>query len=266
MDPQLLEDSIKARIKLGKRPKAIIVVHLFGMPAQMNSIMEIAMRYGIPVIEDAAEALGSKYRDQSAGAIGDIGIFSFNGNKIITTSAGGAIISHKKQWIEKARFLSNQSRNPVPHYEHEEIGYNYQLSNICASIGLGQMKVLSKRLSQRRKIFDFYTSLLAGKVFSFQPELPESFSNRWLTTVLIDAAVAKPEELRVELERKNIETRPLWKPMHLQPVFKDAPSYLNGVSDRLFEQGLCLPSGTSLTEGQLNLIVDSIKELIRKKR
>jgi len=265
MDHQLLEDAIKARMKLGKKPKAIIVVHLFGMPAQMNQIMEIARRYEIHVIEDAAEAFGSKYRNQNAGSIGDIGIFSFNGNKIITTSGGGALVSKNKQWIEKARFLSSQSRSPVPYYQHEEIGYNYQLSNVCASIGLGQIKVLHERVRQRRKIFEFYTSHLTGKTFSFQQELPESFSNRWLTTVLLDPATASPEDLRVELERSNIETRPLWKPMHLQPVFQGAPTYLNGVSEDLFEKGLCLPSGTALTEEQLNLIAHLINQFAQKK-
>jgi dTDP-4-amino-4,6-dideoxygalactose transaminase len=266
MDPQLLEEAIKARLRLGKKPKAIIVVHLFGMPAQMNPIMEIARRYGIHVIEDAAEAMGSKYKDQNAGTIGDIGIFSFNGNKIITTSGGGALISNEKQWIEKARFLSSQSRSPVPYFQHEEVGYNYQLSNICASIGLGQIKMLEARVEKRRAIFDFYRSQLQTGSFSFQPELRESFSNRWLTTVLLERTTILPEELRVELERKNIEARPLWKPMHLQPVFQGAPAYLNGVSESLFEKGLCLPSGTSLTEVQLNMIVDSLKVFVQKNK
>ncbi|HTH54962.1 MAG TPA: aminotransferase class V-fold PLP-dependent enzyme [Cyclobacteriaceae bacterium] len=266
MDPQLLEEAIKARLRLGKKPKAIIVVHLFGMPAQMNPIMEIARRYGIHVIEDAAEAMGSKYKDQNAGTIGDIGIFSFNGNKIITTSGGGALISNEKQWIEKARFLSSQSRSPVPYFQHEEVGYNYQLSNICASIGLGQIKMLEARVEKRRAIFDFYRSQLQTGSFSFQPELHESFSNRWLTTVLLERTTILPEELRVELERKNIEARPLWKPMHLQPVFQGAPAYLNGVSESLFEKGLCLPSGTSLTEVQLNMIVDSLKVFVQKNK
>lgn len=265
MDPQLLEDAIKARMKLGKKPKAIIVVHLFGMPAQMNSIMDIAERYEIPVIEDAAEALGSKYHHQNAGAIGNIGIFSFNGNKIITTSGGGAIISKDRQWIDKARFFSSQSRSPVPYFQHEEVGYNYQLSNVSASIGLGQIGTLLERVNRRRQIFDFYTSQLKGKVFSFQTELSESFSNRWLTTVLLDPRATAPEELRLELERKNIETRRLWKPMHLQPVFRSAPAYLNGVSEALFETGLCLPSGSNLTSEQLNLITESVTSFIQKK-
>jgi dTDP-4-amino-4,6-dideoxygalactose transaminase len=265
MDQQLLEEAIKNRIKLGKKPKAIIVVHLFGMPAQMDPIMEIATRYQIPVIEDAAEALGSKYRRQNAGTIGHIGVFSFNGNKIITTSGGGAMISKRKQWIEKARFLSSQSRSPVPYFQHEEVGYNYQLSNVSASIGLGQITVLSERVNKRRQIFDFFSSHLREKVYSFQPELPESFSNRWLTTVLLDPEATRPEELRVELERRNIETRRLWKPMHLQPVFQGAPAYLNGVSEALFEKGLCLPSGSNLSDEQLNLITESVISFVQKK-
>src|SRR5258707_11452738 len=265
MHPDLLEQAIKDRLRLGKKPKAIIVVHLFGMPAQMSEIIEIAHRYQIPVIEDAAEALGSMYQNRKVGTIGDIGIYSFNGNKIITTSGGGAIVSTRKEWIDKARFLSSQSRSPVPYYQHEELGYNYQLSNISASIGLGQIKVLQDRVKQRRRIFDFYSANLPTHFFSFQPEPSGAISNRWLTTVLVNSSTKKPEELRVELEKKNIETRPLWKPMHLQPVFKEAPSYLNGVSESLFEKGLCLPSGSNLSEYDLKRIVGSIKEVIPTK-
>ncbi len=264
MHPDLLEQAIKDRLRLGKKPKAIIVVHLFGMPAQMNEIMEIAHRHQIPVIEDAAEALGSMYQNRKAGTIGDIGIYSFNGNKIITTSGGGAMVSNRKDWIDKARFLSSQSRSPVPYYQHEELGYNYQLSNISASIGLGQIKVLQDRVKQRRKIFDFYSVNLPTHFFSFQPEPNGEVSNRWLTTVLLHSSTKKPEELRVELEKKNIETRPLWKPMHLQPVFKEAPSYLNGVSESLFEKGLCLPSGSNLSDDNLQFVVNAVKSLVGK--
>ncbi len=264
MDPQLLEQAIKERIKLKKKPKAIIVVHLFGMPARMEEIMSIARQYEIPVIEDAAEALGSEYQNRKAGTIGDIGVFSFNGNKIITTSGGGAMISENKKWIERARFLSSQSRSPAPHYEHKEIGFNYQLSNICASIGLGQMLVLDERVNARRKIFDWYKQRLADSVFVFQPEMKEAKSNRWLTTVHIESNKENisAEGIRETLEKKNIETRPLWKPMHLQPVFKNAPSYLNGVSESLFENGLCLPSGSNLSEEDLELIAGSILSVI----
>lgn len=261
MDPVLLEKAITDRLRIGKKPKAIIVVHLFGMPAKMNEIMDIASRYQIPVVEDAAEALGSTYHGRKAGTIGDIGIYSFNGNKIITTSGGGAIVSRKKDWIERARFLSSQSRSPVPYYQHEELGYNYQLSNISASIGLGQINVLQNRVERRRKIFEFYVASLPSLVCSFQGEPEGIISNRWLTTLLIDSGV-KPDELRVAMEKKNIETRLLWKPMHLQPVFKDAPSYLNGVSEILFEKGLCLPSGSNLTDSDLKFISESISAFI----
>ena len=263
MDPQLLEDAIKRRINSGRKPKAIIVVHLFGMPAKMQEIMSIAKRYEIPVLEDAAEALGSEYQNKKAGAIGDIGVFSFNGNKIITTSGGGAMISDNKKWIERVRFLSSQSRSPAPHYEHEEIGFNYQLSNICASIGVGQMLVLDERVSQRRAIFNWYKRNLDDSIFSFQPEMNGAKSNRWLTTVHIDSNKknVSAERIREALEKENIETRPLWKPMHLQPVFKDAPSYLNGVSESLFENGLCLPSGSNLSEDDLTRIVEAVRSL-----
>ncbi len=260
MDPLLLEEAIQSRIRLGRKPKAIIVVHLFGMPAQMNPIMDVARRYEIPVIEDAAEALGSTYFEKRMGSIGDIGIYSFNGNKIITTSGGGSIISSDKELIEKARFLSNQSRSPVPYYQHEEIGYNYQLSNISASIGLGQMTVLTERILQRRRIFDLYKKNLNNTVFSFQPEMTGCFSNRWLTTVLIAGEKSINNHIRIALETENIETRPLWKPMHLQPVFKDAPAYLNGTSEFLFEKGLCLPSGSNLTDSELGFIVESLNQ------
>ena len=264
MDPALLEQAIRDRIRSGKKPKAIIVVHLFGMPAQMKPIVDIARRYEIPVIEDAAEALGSTYLGQKAGTIGDIGIFSFNGNKIITTSGGGAMVSSKKEWIDKSRFLSNQSRSPGPFYEHSEVGYNYQLSNICASIGLGQFTVLEERIARRRRNFEFYRASLDKSIFSFQPELDGSFSNRWLTTVLIDfnADPEISERIRKELENDNIETRPLWKPMHLQPVFKGAPAYLNGVSELLFRKGLCLPSGSNLSTEELESIIRGINKAL----
>src|SRR5260221_1372472 len=264
MHPDLLEQAIKDLLPLGKKPKAIIVVHLFRMPAQMNEIMEIAHHDQIHVIDDAAQALGSMYQNRKAGTIGDIGIYSFNGNKIITTSGGGAMVSNRKDWIDKARFLSSQSRSPVPYYQHEELGYNYQLSNISASIGLGQIKVLQDRVKQRRKIFDFYSVNLPTHFFSFQPEPNGEVSNRWLTTVLLHSSTKKPEELRVELEKKNIETRPLWKPMHLQPVFKEAPSYLNGVSESLFEKGLCLPSGSNLSDDNRQFVVNAVKSLFGK--
>ncbi|MBS1680081.1 MAG: aminotransferase class I/II-fold pyridoxal phosphate-dependent enzyme [Bacteroidetes bacterium] len=260
MDPTLLEQAIQDRIRLGKKPKAIIVVHLFGMPANMDKIMPIAKQHEIPVIEDAAEALGSIYNGRKAGTIGDIGIFSFNGNKIITTSGGGAMVSFCKEWIDRARFLSSQSRTPAPYYLHEEVGYNYQLSNICASIGLGQMHVLEERIKTRRANFCTYKNKLGEEQFSFQLEAENSVSNRWLTTVLIKSNFEhKVGEVLTQLETKNIEGRRLWKPMHVQPIFKNAPAYVNGVSESLFLKGLCLPSGSNLTEEEIGFIVDNIR-------
>ena len=261
MDPILLEEAIRDRVRKGKKPKAIIIVHLFGMPSKMNEILEVSSRYQIPIVEDAAEALGSIYHGRKAGTFGNIGIFSFNGNKIITTSGGGAIISENKKWIDKAKYLSSQSRSPMPYYEHEEVGYNYQLSNISASIGLAQFQVLNQRIGERRRVFEYYKSKLGDNIFSFQPEPAGVISNRWLTTITINSNGAN-ERIRIRLDQHNIESRRLWKPMHLQPVFKDAPSYLSGVSESLFETGLCLPSGSGLTERQMKMIVEKVVEAI----
>jgi dTDP-4-amino-4,6-dideoxygalactose transaminase len=237
----------------GCKPKALIVVHLYGMPAKLNEILSVARRYDIPVIEDAAEALGSTYHGKAVGSFGDLSIFSFNGNKIITTSGGGALVSAHQPWIEKTKFLATQARDPAPHYQHTEIGYNYRLSNVCAGIGRGQLRVLDTRVQQRRAVFSFYKSHLTRPGIQFLEEPGQVTSNRWLTTVLIDpkAAGYDREQLRLILERENIESRPLWKPMHQQPVFKNAIHYVNGVSDLLFERGLCLPSGSNLREDQL---------------
>lgn len=250
MDPALLKISIQDRIqKTGIKPKAIIVVHLYGMPAKMNEIMSIGREYAIPVIEDAAEALGSEYVGRKAGSMGDLGVLSFNGNKIITTSGGGALLSNNKEWIQKARFLATQAREPAPHYEHKEIGYNYRLSNVCAAIGLGQMNVLAERIKVRRAIFSQYKEQLSPLKSLVFPKEPEGiFSNRWLTTILIqpnDIKSLSPEKLRLALAEENIESRPLWKPMHLQPVFAKYPYYGSGVSESLFLRGLCLPSGSN---------------------
>lgn len=266
MDPVVLEKAIEERIKKGKRPKAIIAVHLYGMPARIKAIMEVAGKHRIPVIEDAAEALGASYSGKKCGTFGDIGIFSFNGNKIITTSGGGAMVSRNAEWIQEAKFLSTQARDPAPHYEHSHIGYNYRLSNICAGIGRGQMKVLDERVAQRRAVFQFYQKHLGNiEGISFQPEMEGSFANRWLSCMLLDRSHPKsPEDIRLALEKENIESRPLWKPMHLQPVFEGAPYYGNGVSESLFERGLCLPSGSNLTEEDLYRVVEVIKiELLR---
>lgn len=262
MDPELLENAIKDRIAKGKKPKAVIVVHLYGQPAKLDEILAVCRRYEIPLIEDAAEALGSIYQDKKAGSFGDFGILSFNGNKIITTSGGGMLVSNNRQHIEKARFLATQARDNAPHYQHSHIGYNYRMSNVLAGIGRGQLKVLEKRVEQRRAIFNRYFKefgTLSG--IQFQPELKGSRSNRWLSALTIDpqAAGTNREELRLALEEDNIESRPLWKPMHMQPVFKDAPAYINGVSEELFETGLCLPSSSNMTEDDLQRIMKILK-------
>jgi dTDP-4-amino-4,6-dideoxygalactose transaminase len=263
MDPELLKEAIEDRIqKTGKKPTAIIVVHLYGMPAKINEIMAIARHYEIPVIEDAAEALGSMVDGQKLGSFGDLGVFSFNGNKIITTSGGGALVSNHQQWIDKARFLATQARDAAPHYQHSEIGYNYRLSNVCAGIGRGQMEVLDARIAARRDNFDFYRQQLGDRPgFSFVEEPRGFFSNRWLTTVLVNPKLnngTDREAIRVALEKENIETRPLWKPMHLQPVFRQYPAYVSGVSEALFEQGLCLPSGSNLLTADKERVVAEI--------
>lgn len=257
MDPALLEEAIIDRLKKGKKPKAIIVVHLYGMPAKMSEILSIANRYEIPVIEDAAEALGSRYWEKGCGSMGTIGILSFNGNKIITTSGGGALVSNNINHVDKSRFLSTQARDKAPHYQHSHIGYNYRMSNIVAGIGRGQLEVLSSRILARRANNVFYRELLKGYDYiSFQNEPMGHFSNYWLTSIIVgdsDRNIGR-EKIRLSLEKADIETRPLWKPMHLQPVFKKSPSYNNGVSERLFTNGLCLPSGSNLTREDFDRI------------
>jgi dTDP-4-amino-4,6-dideoxygalactose transaminase len=262
MDPDLLEKAIRERIGEGKRPKAIIPVHLYGMPAKLDEIMEIAGKYGIPVIEDAAEALGSRYRGEAAGTRGVMGVYSFNGNKLLSTSGGGALVSRDEKLIAKARFLSTQARDPAPHYQHSQIGYNYRMSNIVAGIGRGQMEVIGERIKSRRDNFQFYRRELgAFEGISFLEEPGEPFfSNYWLTTILIDPEKTgtSREELQVELEKENIETRPLWKPMHLQPVFSSSPAYTSGVSEALFKRGLCLPSGSGMSDQDRSRILKAI--------
>ena len=267
MDPDLLEEAIRDRIKkTGKKPKAIIPVHLYGMPAQMDKIMAISRQYEIPVIEDAAEALGSTIHGQRLGSFGDFSVLSFNGNKIITTSGGGALLSNNEAWIQKAKFLATQARDRAPHYEHSEIGYNYRLSNVCAGIGRGQLKVLDERVRQRRSNYDFYKAELGTmEGIEFLEEPSGYFSNRWLTTLLIDPDKTKGitrEDLRLELAKENIESRPLWKPMHLQPVFKECPTYTTGISQELFNKGLCLPSGSNLTMEELQRVTNQIKGVL----
>jgi dTDP-4-amino-4,6-dideoxygalactose transaminase len=266
MDPLLLEKAIEDQINLGKKPAAIVVVHLYGMPANMNAINDIAKKYTIPVIEDAAEALGSSYFEKKCGSLGDIGILSFNGNKIITTSGGGALLSDDEEIIKTVRHISNQAKEPAPFYLHKQIGYNYRLSNICAGIGRGQMEVLDSRVNKRRSIFETYRNALAdmqGLVFLSEPT--GSFSNRWLTTVLFDEnhwPVGTNEKIRLALDANQIESRPLWKPLHQQPVFEKTKSYLNGVSDRLFATGLCLPSGSNLSEADQKRVIAIIENTL----
>jgi dTDP-4-amino-4,6-dideoxygalactose transaminase len=269
MNPELLETAIKDRINKGKKPKAIIAVHLYGMPARMDKIMAIANHYEIPVIEDAAEALGSKYQGKACGTFGEIGILSFNGNKIITTSGGGALISDNPEYCRMATFLATQARDAAPHYQHSHIGYNYRMSNISAGIGRGQMEVLQQRIEKRRENFLFYKESLKDiKGISFLEEPSADFySNHWLTTLLVDPVLTggiNREDLRLYFESLNIESRPLWKPMHLQPVFAGCPAYLDGTSEHLFNIGLCLPSSSNITDEERNKVVDEVRNLIVK--
>jgi dTDP-4-amino-4,6-dideoxygalactose transaminase len=267
MDPLFLEEAIKDRLEKGKKPKAIIPVHLYGMPAKMNEIMAIANNYEIPVIEDAAEALGSSIDNKKCGTFGDIGILSFNGNKIITTSGGGAMVSKNENYIKQATFLATQARDPAPHYQHSHIGYNYRMSNICAGIGRGQMEVISERVEQRRANSVFYKKELTGLPGISLLNEPEGFySNRWLTTILVDPESSggiTRENIRLDLEKENIESRPLWKPMHLQPVFENCPFYGNDISYALFENGLCLPSGSNLSMKDLERVKNCILETFK---
>lgn len=263
IDPDLLEQAIEDRIKqTGKTPKAIVVVHLYGMPAKIDRIRQIADKYGIILIEDAAEALGSEYKGIKCGAFGDFAILSFNGNKIITTSGGGALISRTKNDADRAVYLATQAREPAPHYQHVCVGYNYRLSNICAGIGRGQMKVLEERVSRRREIHELYSTLLQDVRGVEVMSAPEGSykSNYWLTCILINEQELgqNREHVRLLLEANNVESRPLWKPLHLQPVFEGVPVYSNGTSEYLFSNGLCLPSGSSLSDSDIVKIVGTI--------
>ncbi|MCD6010579.1 MAG: epsN [Flavipsychrobacter sp.] len=266
ISPTLLEAAIKDRIAKGKKPKAIIPVHLYGMPAKMEEITAVARHYQIPVIEDAAEALGSSINGQKCGSFGDIGVLSFNGNKIITTSGGGALVSHSSALVKDARFLATQARDEAPHYQHSRIGYNYRMSNLCAGVGRGQMLILAKRIEQRRSIYEQYHNHLAGKKgIEFVDEPSGYFSNRWLTTILVDENEAgfTREDLRLALEKENIESRPLWKPMHMQPVFEEYPFYGDGTAEQLFRDGLCLPSGSNLSNDDMAQIFAVIDTLLK---
>ena len=266
MCPKALEEAIKKGIAKDKRPKAIIVVHLYGMPAKMDEILAIAQKYKITLIEDAAEALGSSYKGKKCGTFGDFGILSFNGNKIITTSGGGALVCKSQEDKQKAIFLATQARDDAPHYQHSKIGYNYRMSNILAGIGRGQMEVLDAHIWFRRDMNLFYKNIFKNVEGITVLEEPNSdyYSNHWLSCVIIDSEITgfTSQELRLQLEKENIESRPLWKPMHLQPIFKDCAYYGSSISEVLFKNGLCLPSGSNLTEADRARIKTTIRKLL----
>jgi dTDP-4-amino-4,6-dideoxygalactose transaminase len=267
MDPDLLEEAIADRISKGKKPKALIPVHLYGMPANMDKILSIAEKYEIPVVEDAAEALGSRYKDKPAGSFGKLGILSFNGNKILNTSGGGMLLSDEPELISRARFLATQARDKAAYYLHSQIGYNYRMSNLLAGLGRGQMEVIEERVRQKRENFHFYQEHLEqveGISFLKEPG-EEYFSNFWLTTILIDPEKTgiSHTELMEELEKHNIESRHLWNPMHLQPVFAKSPAYVNGTAERLFKQGLCLPSGSNMTDEDRARVLEVLKRVFK---
>lgn len=268
MDPVLLEEAIKERLLRGKKPKAIIPVHLYGMPANMSKIIEIADRYDIPVVNDTAEALGSRYMGKPAASYGKMSVISFNGNKIITTSGGGALLSDNEEFTLKARFLASQAKDKAPYYQHSQIGYNYRMSNVLAGIGLGQLEVIEDRVKARRYNHLYYKEAL-GKYegISFLDEPDSSyFSNHWLTAIIVDPIKSGRTScsLQHDLAQMNIESRLLWKPMHLQPVFSECPAYLNGNSERLFKQGLCLPSGSNLSQEDLESVTNTLSKSLKK--
>ena len=263
--PARLREAIEDRIRRGKTPKALILVHLYGMAARLPEIMALAAEFNIPVLEDAAEALGASYQGRALGTFGRVGVFSFNGNKILTTSGGGALVTDDPALAQKARFLATQAKDDAPYYQHSEVGYNYRLSNVLAGIGRGQMELLAERVKRRREIFAWYQAHLrplSGLSVAPAQEPPGAHANRWLTTILLDpaATAATPETLRQHLETRNIEARPLWKPLHLQPLFAAAPMYGGAVCADLFARGLCLPSGTAMTEADLGRVREALGE------
>jgi dTDP-4-amino-4,6-dideoxygalactose transaminase len=261
LDPGLLKDALDRRARLGKLPKALVLVHLYGQSADIEPILKACESYEIPVIEDAAESLGATYKERSPGTFGRIGIYSFNGNKIITTSGGGMLVSDDPDLVAKARFLATQARDPAPHYQHSEIGYNYRLSNVLAGIGRGQLRVLGERVNARRRNFEVYQQALGHLPgIEFMPEAAFGRATRWLTCLTIDSAAfgADREKVRIELAKQQIEARPVWKPLHLQPVF-DGCEYIGcTVAEDLFERGLCLPSGSNLTLEDLERVIQAI--------
>ncbi len=265
MCPERLREAIADRLKKGKKPKALILVHLYGMPAKLDELLAIAQEHDIAVLEDAAEALGARYQGRPLGSFGQVSVFSFNGNKILTTSGGGALLTPDPELAKKALFLATQAKDPAPHYQHSEIGYNYRLSNLLAGIGRGQMELLEDRVKRRREIFNWYQENLAGLpslAVALATEPVGSRSNRWLTTILLNPieTVATPETLRQHLETRNIESRPLWKPLHLQPLFAAAPMYGGSVCEDLFARGLCLPSGTAMGDDELRRVARAVRE------
>ncbi|MBT8263250.1 MAG: aminotransferase class I/II-fold pyridoxal phosphate-dependent enzyme [Bacteroidia bacterium] len=266
MCPIHLEEAIKDRISKGKKPKAIIAVHLYGMPFKAEEICSISEKYEIPLLEDSAEALGSTYKGKHCGTFGDMAVLSFNGNKIITTSGGGALVTKTEEEKVKAIFLATQARDAAPHYQHSEIGYNYRLSNICAGIGRGQMRVLDDHVNLRREMNYFYKEIFKSVdgIEVFTEPGTDYFSNHWLTCILIDSSKTSftAEDIRLSLEEKNIESRPLWKPMHLQPVFKDYPFYGNHIAGELFDNGLCLPSGSNLKNTEKQRIMEALSKFL----
>lgn len=268
MCPELLQIAIEDRISKGKKPKAILLVHLYGMPAKIDEIIKLSNAYDIPIIEDAAEALGSTYKGKKCGTFGNFGILSFNGNKIITTSGGGAIVCNSLNDKNRSIFYATQARDAAPHYQHSEVGYNYRMSNISAGIGRGQMEVLDKHIDLRQSMNLFYKNIFQNYdgIKVFEEYSDDIKSNHWLSCIIIDPEKSKftRESLRLALERENIESRPLWKPMHLQPIYKESPSYERGVSENLFQNGLCLPSGSNLTKEdkeRILTVIESLKEM-----
>jgi pyridoxal phosphate-dependent aminotransferase EpsN len=264
IDPALVAETVERKVRQGKPPKAVVPVHLYGQSADLAPILEVCARYAIPVIEDAAEALGSSYHGRAPGTFGAAGIFSFNGNKIITTSGGGMLISDDADFIAHARKLAMQARDPAPHYQHSEIGYNYRMSNVLAGIGRGQLRVLEDRVEARRRNFEFYRQTLGDLPgIGFMPEAPWGRCTRWLTVITVDPAEfgADRETIRLALEAENIEARPVWKPMHLQPVFAGCEAVGGAVAEEFFANGLCLPSGSNLSESDLARVVDVIRRV-----
>lgn len=268
MSPEALENAIIDRHRVtGRYPKAIIPVHLYGMPAKMNEILSIANKYGIPVLEDAAEALGSDYKGKKCGTLGMYGALSFNGNKIITTSGGGALICPNEDAANRVKFYATQARENRPYYYHEVIGYNYRLSNVCAGIGCGQMEVLDDHVARRRAIHDLYAKNLSGIDGVYVQENPSDDyrSNFWLSTILIDPDITckTSDEVRLSLEKENIESRLLWRPMHMQPVYKDAPYYGGDVCETLFDRGLCLPSSSNLSDAEVGRVIEALQNALK---